>query len=146
MSRYDSKTHDEVASRKSDAAQRRTKSADQGPASPKAIAALYRKGKESPSMGDKTDKSYNQGRAEVDRHGPGYNPETSGWVRSKGEDSMTDRPGGFDRLGSKNAHSTLSPTKGGRCEATGQDVDRSPLSAARKTYGPPPTLDPKDWG
>jgi hypothetical protein len=68
MSRYDPKTHDEVASKKSDDAQRRTKPAVyKGPPSPAALARLYNKGKETPSMGDRSDRSYNQSRAENDR-------------------------------------------------------------------------------
>jgi hypothetical protein len=64
--------------------------------------------------------------------GAQYDNFTSGWVRSKGEDSMANRPAPFDYGPS---HGIPSPTRGGKCEATGKDMHKSPFSAAHKTYG-----------
>jgi hypothetical protein len=125
MSRYDSKSHDEVASKKSDEAQRRTRPANVGPPSPAQLAKLYAKGKESPDISAKDQTAIQHD----DGHGPKYRNDTSGWVRSKGENSMANRPGGFDR---GPVHGKPTSNKSERCEADGHDLHKSPFSAASR--------------
>jgi hypothetical protein len=134
MSRYSAKSHDEAPSRKSDQAERRTKPADVRCPSPAQLERDYNKGKESPSLGDKTDKAYNQSRDSVDRHGRGYNPETSGWVRGEGPIGGGLYPE-FDHSPKRGSERRGGNTRGGRCEASGANLEKSPFSAAHKTYG-----------
>jgi hypothetical protein len=137
---------DEVPSRKSDEAQRRTKPEDNRPYSPKRIEAIYSKGKETPSLGSKSDEAY-RCQFKEDQHGKGYCPEVpSGEWRRGGRLGGSGRPG-FDRGKFDISNKPDRRAPGGRPNtASGQDAERSPLSAARKTWSLPPTLNKKDWG
>jgi hypothetical protein len=132
MTRYSSKSMDEVPLKHTDEAKRRTRPEDHRPWSPKAIDRLYAKGKESPSLGDKSDKAYRNQFVE-DRHGPGYENDTKGW--SRGGDLGGDGRPGFDG-GKLDIANKPQKARGPKCEASGQDMHKSPFSAAyRKGSG-----------
>jgi hypothetical protein len=137
MSRYDSKTHDEVASRKSDAAQRRTKPADMGPPSPAKLAKDYAKGRERVSHKDWFAPDHRENQFPEDAHDNGRGryendvPLTGerSWLRGGGSGH---RPTGFD---AGPIHGLPTSNKSGKCEADGRNLEKSPFSAASKTYG-----------
>jgi hypothetical protein len=70
MTRYSSKSMDEVPDKDSDNARRRTRPADHKPWSPAAIDRLDAKGKESPDM--KASQKEYENQDPIDRHGPKY--------------------------------------------------------------------------
>ena len=133
MTRYSRKAGDEVPDKHSDNARRRTAPRVEGmPLSPKAISDIYRKGK---TITQPHDPEHQPPQFAEDAHGPGYHNDTSGWVRSKGEDSTRDRPGGFDHGKLDISNKPDRRAAGGSPNtASGQDMKSSPFSAAHRTY------------
>ena len=135
MSKYSSKSKDEVASRDSDKAMRRTKPENHLPLSPKEIEAVYSKGKEVP----RGMKAKNQ--EEPQRLGDDQNLRdvanyyddvpASAWRRG-GDLGGSGRPG-FDHGKFDVQNKPQKPT-GPKNAATGQNCQTSPFSAAHRTY------------
>jgi hypothetical protein len=116
------------------------------PPSPKAVERIYSQGKQFPNMGSKTDEAYDNQFTE-NKKAKGYCPEVpKGEWRRGGDLGGSGRPG-FDRGKFDISNKPDRRAPGGRPNtASGQDAERSPLSAARKTWSLPPTLNKKDWG
>jgi hypothetical protein len=159
MTRYSSKSRDEVPEKDSDRGQRRTKPADQGPPSLKAVSDIYAKGRERPDLaqGDKRDLQKPQ--SPEDQRQKNYHNDVPlkgerAFLRGGGEGSIygtknTRIPHGSPEMGLKgqetarkraeagdkynNAGAVSQPS--GRFTGTGQDMPKSPFSAAHKTYG-----------
>jgi hypothetical protein len=128
MSRYSSKSHDEVASRKSDAAQRRSSPVANGrPPSPEAVERIYSKGKESPDLaqGDKRDLQKPQD--PVEKRQKDYDGDVKGWANGQGAVKGGLYPC-FDR--GKLDPSSVPPKQAPGLKASGQDMTKSPFSAA----------------
>lgn len=87
-----------------------------------------------------------------DSHAPGYHNDLplkgeDSWLRGAGRGGL-DRPT-FDHMTKSHSGDLVhnpNPRRGEKCTATGQDMEASPKSAARKTWAPPPTLNRDDWG
>jgi hypothetical protein len=130
MTRYSSKSMDEVPDKDSDNARRRTRPADHKPWSPAAIDRLYAKGKESPDM--KASQKEYENQDPIDRHGPKYRNDVPlegdrAWLRGGGE---------YHHIyGSRNQNPAARPKMDRGNKASGQDMHKSPFSAAHKTYG-----------
>ena len=130
MTRF-SKAGDEVPDKHSDNAKQRTRPAvDRGPRSVKAISDLYNKGKEYPlgKTPSAADVKAQKNQFPEDQHDNAkgrYHNDTSGWVRASGEDG----PGPcFDH--GKLDPSSKPPKPASGLKATGQNMPRSPFSAA----------------
>lgn len=67
------------------------------------------------------------------QHGKGYSNDASGWVRGEGPMRGGLYPK-FDHSPARGKEPRGGNTRGGKCEATGADVHKSPFSAAHKTY------------
>jgi hypothetical protein len=144
MTRYSDKAHDEAPDRRSDNARQRTRPTDQSPASPKAINALYAKGKIRPfghAEGDglvdrkthQQDIRIQKPQDAIDGREKNYDNDCHGYVRAAGEDATKDRPGGFDH-GKYDLSSKPQKATGPRNTARGSNLERSPFSAAAKTW------------
>jgi hypothetical protein len=128
MSKYSSKSQDEVPSRKSDASQRRSAPADSGPYSPSKIAAIYAKGKEGPGKNWAPDEHLPQD--ETEKRAKDYLNDVPlkgerAWLRGGGEGHRPNMDEG--KLDPSNV-----PPKatGPRNTASGRDITASPFSAA----------------
>jgi hypothetical protein len=137
MSRYDSKTHDEVASRKSDAAQRRTRPADVGPPSPAALDRLLNKDKTRVSHQDWFHATHRENQFPEDAHDNGRrgryeNDVKDGWLRGTGGETRLNRPGNITSKYDIN-NKPQKPT-GPKCEASGKNMESSPFSRASKSW------------
>lgn len=134
MARYSSKSLDEVPSKDADAAKRRTKPEDHRPYSPKAIDAIYRKGK---TITRPRDPEHQPPQFPEDQHAKGYDNDVPlkgerSWLRGGGRGGE-DRPT-FDRGHFDNNSKPPKPASG--LKASGQDCSKSPFSAAyRKGSG-----------
>jgi hypothetical protein len=83
----------------------------------KAISDLYNKGKEYPLGRRASTHEHQKCQFPEDKHAPGYDNDTSGWVRSQGENSTVSRPGGFD-------HGQLDPSSKPPRPASGLKANR----------------------
>jgi hypothetical protein len=110
---------------------RRTTPADVGCPTVEEFHRIYNEGRQYP-MGKTVETHEHQPpQFKEDQHDNGrgrYHNDTSGWVRSKGEDSTRDRPGGFDHGHFDN--NSKPPRLAGGLKASGQDATKSPFSAA----------------
>jgi hypothetical protein len=132
MTRFDRSKSDEVPERDSDKARRRTKPKDVGPASPKAIDALYAKNNRTADLAKGDHRDLHGPQFEIDQCAdPGYG-DVNNWLNGKGS---VDRAQGanFDR-GSFDKSSPPQKPTGPRNTASGKNMERSPFSAAHKTY------------
>jgi hypothetical protein len=146
MTKFSRKAADEVPEKDSDVARRRTKPADRGPSSPKQIGDVYAKGTvvEPHPRGQHGDglagrKAYEherklqkpQGESAIEGREPSYDNDTArGWLRGENEDG---RGRGFDH-GKLDPDNAPPKARGPRNTASGRDMQRSPFSAAHKTY------------
>jgi hypothetical protein len=134
MSRFSRKAGDEVPSRHSDAAQRRTRPEDVRPYSPKRIEALYSKGKTLPlGKGGETHEHQPPQFAEDKRdekRGKYTNDVARGsYLVGAGGDG---RPPHFDS--GKYDPNSKPPKPASGLRASGRDIAASPFSAAHRTY------------
>lgn len=121
ITRYSDKAMREVPEKDSDVARRRTKPADRGAASPKAIDSIYKRGK---IIAQPEDHIYQKPQGPMDMQGKGYdNDVAKGWLRGSGVEGATARPT-FD-------HSEGRGTERAKgLKASGQDMHKSPFSRA----------------
>jgi hypothetical protein len=137
MTRYSGKARDEVPQKRSDEGQRRTRPADVGPASPKKIADIYAKGKETISRKEWLHEEHQANQFPEDKHqdnGRGrYDNDVPRDRWARGGDLSGDGRPGFDRGKFDIANKPQKPT-GPRNTASGTDIKASPFSAAHKTW------------
>jgi hypothetical protein len=119
----------EVPDKNSDNARRRTRPEDVGPASPKAIADIYRKGK---TVTQPKNPEHQPPQFVEDRHAPNYDNDVKrGYLRGEGEDGHNKYcfdSGHFDQA------STPQKPSGPKNRASGRDAGSSPFSAAHKSW------------
>jgi hypothetical protein len=124
MTRYSSKSADEVPDKHSDNARRRTAPADLGPASPREIDRIYRMGKTVTQPKDPEHQPPQFPEDKRDEKAGRYSNDVKpGWLRGSGIEGACARPT-YDH---QPEHQHKVP-KGNK--ATGQDCDKSPFSAA----------------
>jgi hypothetical protein len=135
MARMNRAGNAEVPDKHSDNARRRTKPADCRPYSPARIEAIYSKGKTLPLGKGGETHEHQKNQFPEDRHdnakGRYHNDVADGWLRGSGVEGAAARPT-FDRGRLDPSGRPPKPATG--LKASGQDMTKSPFSAAHRTY------------
>ena len=134
MTRYSSQKADEIPDRDSDNAKRRTRPADQGPPSPKAVSNIYSKGRETVSRKDWLAPDHQANQFPEDKHqdnGRGrYHNDVPlkgdrAWLRGGGEGHRPNMD-----TGKYDISNVPQRPPGPRNPASGRDRHQSPFSGA----------------